>query len=115
MKELVCIVCPQGCRLRVDDDGNVSGNACANGAEYAHTELTAPTRVLTSTVNILGGALPRCPVKTAGAIPKHLMFQAMEALRSVTVFAPIKAGQVIIPDIAGTGVDLVATRDMDEK
>ena len=114
MKELVCIVCPQGCRLRVDDEGNISGNACANGAEYAHTELTSPTRVLTSTVNILGAELPR-PVKTAGAIPKHLLFQAMESLRSVTVFAPIKAGQVIIADIVGTGVDLVATADMDEK
>ena len=115
MKELVCIVCPQGCRLRVDEDGTVSGNACANGASYANTELTAPTRVLTSTVNILGAELPRCPVKTAGAIPKHLMFQAMESLRSVTVFAPVKAGQVIIADIVGTGVDLVATADMDEK
>lgn len=114
MKELICIVCPQGCRLRVDGEGNISGNACANGAEYAHTELTAPTRVLTSTVDILGAELPRCPVKTAGAIPKHLLFQAMEALRSVTVSAPVKTGQVIIADIAGTGVDLVATRDMDE-
>ena len=115
MKELICIVCPQGCRLRVDEDGNVSGNACANGASYAHTELTAPTRVLTGTVNILGAELPRCPVKTAGAIPKHLMFQAMEALHRATVFAPVKAGQVIIADIVGTGIDLVATTDMEEK
>lgn len=115
MKELICIVCPQGCRLRVDEDNNytVSGNRCARGEEYGRTELLNPTRVLTSTVEVEGSHTSRCPVKTNGVIPKGKMFEAMDCVRAVKVCAPVKTGQVIIENLLGTGVDLVATRDME--
>ena len=72
MKELVCIVCPKGCRLKVDEENDyaVTGNACPRGAVYGHGESKNPTRVLTSTVKITGGLYRRCPVKTDAAVPK---------------------------------------------
>ncbi len=114
MKELICIVCPRGCRLVVDEENDYStaGNACPRGAEYARAELTAPTRVLTSTVAVTGGIHPRCPVKTAAAIPKGLLPAAMRRIRAVCLAAPVQEGQVVIPDLLGTGVDLVACRDL---
>ena len=52
MKEFVCIECPKGCRLKVDDDMNVTGNTCPRGKVYAINEMTCPKRVITSTVVI---------------------------------------------------------------
>ena len=82
MKELICIVCPKGCHLKVDEEHGwaVSGNSCEKGAEYGKIELTNPTRVITSTVEVAGGAHPRCPVKTDRPIPKGLIFEAMKTL-----------------------------------
>ena len=73
MKELICIVCPKGCHLKVDEtnDYKVTGNGCPRGEEYGKIELTHPTRVVTSTVQCSGGAHPRCPVKTSAPIPKE--------------------------------------------
>ena len=112
MKELICIVCPKGCHLQVDEEHGyaVTGNGCQRGVEYGKAELTNPTRVVTSTVAVTGGAHPRCPVKTSGAIPKRLMFEAMAALDGLTLAAPVALGQVIVPNVCGTGVDFVATR-----
>ena len=93
MKELICIVCPKGCCLHVDESNDyaVTGNGCARGAMYGRTELTNPTRVVTSTVCVSGAELPRCPVKTNRAVPKEKVFKVMK-------------------DICHTGADLVATR-----
>ncbi len=114
MKNLICIVCPKGCHLQVDEENGyaVTGNSCPRGAEYGKTELLHPTRVLTSTVRVEGGLHRRLPVKTAAPIPKELMFEAMEALNGVTLTAPVTVGQVVISNLLGTGVDVVATRDM---
>ncbi len=114
MKNLICIVCPKGCHLQVDDEHGytVTGNSCPRGAEYGKTELLHPTRVLTSTVRVEGGLHRRLPVKTTAPIPKELMFEAMDALNGVTLTAPVTVGQVVIHDLLGTGVDVVATRDM---
>lgn len=114
MKNLICIVCPKGCHLQVDENNGyaVTGNSCPRGAEYGKTELLHPTRVLTSTVRLEGGLHRRLPVKTAAPIPKELMFEAMEALNGVTLTAPVTVGQVVIPNLLDTGVDVVATRDM---
>ena len=94
MKELICIVCPKGCHLRVDEDNGyaVTGNGCPRGAEYGKIELTHPTRVVTSTVKCQGAAHPRCPVKTNQAIPKELIFQAMKALDGVELAGPGPCG-----------------------
>lgn len=112
MKELVCIVCPKGCRLRVDEENGylVSGNSCIRGAEYGKNEILNPTRVLTSTVKMEGGLYRRCPVKTNKAVPKGKLFDIMNALNAVTLTAPVQVGQVIIKNVCGTGADVIATK-----
>ena len=117
VKKLVCICCPIGCALTatVSGDGEISveGNTCKRGATYAVTELTAPTRTVTSTVRVAGGEIARVPVKTAQPIPKDKMNDALfgaGGIKSAQVEAPVRAGDVIIKNVAGTGVDVVATR-----
>ena len=114
MKELICIVCPKGCHLKANEESGftVTGNGCPRGAEYARTELTNPTRVVTSTVRCEGGAYPRCPVKTDQAIPKTLIFDAMKALNGITLTAPVHMGDVVVENVCGTGVNFVATQDL---
>lgn len=116
MREMICIVCPVGCRLQVDErpDGEiiVMGNGCNRGVPYAKKELTNPTRVITSTVKIKGGIHKRLPVKTSTDIPKGLNFDVMRELESIEVVSPIKVGTVLIKNVLGTGADIVATRDM---
>ena len=114
MKELICIVCPKGCHLKVDENNNyaVTGNGCPRGVEYGQKELTAPTRVITSTVKVRGGLYTRCPVKTAAPIPKGLIFDAMKLLDSVELQAPVRVGDVVVEDICGTGVAFVAARNL---
>jgi len=115
MKELICIVCPKGCHLKVDEENGfaVTGNSCPRGAEYGKAELTNPTRVITSTVCITGAAHRRCPVKTNGAIPKGVIFDAMRTLDGITLTAPVALGQVVVKDVCGTGIDFVASRALD--
>ena len=113
MKELICIVCPRGCHLQVDEANGyaVTGNACPRGAEYAVQELTAPTRTLTSTVVLHGGLHRRLPVRTSAPIPKGKLMEVMAALDQLQAEAPVQAGQVLCPDICGTGADLIATKN----
>lgn len=114
MKELICIVCPKGCHLKVDEENNyaVAGNGCPRGAEYGKMELTNPTRVVTSTVRCNGGTYPRCPVKTDRPVPKGMIFQVMEALENVTLAAPVRVGQVVLENVCGTGASVVAARSL---
>lgn len=112
MTELICITCPRGCHLTVDEDNDyaVTGNACPRGAVYGRNELKNPVRVVTSTVRTNLETEPRCPVKTNGAIPKGKMFEAMRLLDDIVLEAPIETGQVIIPDLFGTGIDFVSCK-----
>ena len=112
MKELICIVCPKGCHLKVDEENGyaVTVNSCPRGAEYGKKELVNPTRVITSTVRVEGGTLRRVSVKTSSDIPKKDIFKAMALLDSVTVKAPVSIGDVVVKDILGLGVDFVATK-----
>ena len=114
MKEIICIVCPRGCHLQVDEQTlTVTGNHCERGAAYGVQELRAPTRVLTSTVCLTGSQiLRRCPVKTSAPIPKERMLEASRALDTVRVAVPVRTGQVLIENFLSTGVDLVATRSI---
>ncbi len=114
MKELICILCPRGCRLKVDADLNVTGNFCPRGILYAKTEMTNPTRIITSKVKIKAKNAVRLSVKTAQAIPKGKMFDCMRELDKVMVEAPIRIGDVIVYNICETGVDVVATKDIEE-
>lgn len=114
MKELICIVCPKGCHLHVDEANGyqVTGNGCPRGAEYGKIELTHPTRVVTSTVRCAGGRYPRCPVKTDRPVPKERIFDVMRALDGVELAAPVRTGQVVLENVCGTGADVVATRNL---
>lgn len=114
MAEMICIVCPKGCRLKVDETTfEVSGNTCERGAQYGQAELKNPTRTLTSTVRLRGGALTRCPVRTSIPIPKGAMLEAMKVLQGITLDAPVKIGQTAVRDILGTGADVIVTRNID--
>ena len=117
-RELICIGCPMGCPLTVTLDGGavvtVQGNTCPRGDAYARREVTAPTRIVTTTVRVTGGALPAVSCKTRSDIPKEKIFDVVRALKSVVVPAPVHIGQVLLPDAAGTGVDVVATKDVAE-
>ncbi len=120
-QDLVCIVCPIGCRLTITkDDSNengyvVEGNVCKRGEAYAIKELTAPTRMIPTTVRIKEGFLPRLPVRTSAPVPKELIFQCMDEINKVAVEAPVKMGDVIVANILDTGVDIIATRSMTRK
>ena len=114
MKELICIICPRGCRLKVDNDLNVTGNLCPRGIIYAKTEMTNPTRVLTSTVKINSQNAVRLSVKTSQAVPKGKMFECMRELDKVIVEAPVHIGDVVLANICDTGVDVIATKDIEE-
>ena len=113
MKELICITCPRGCHLLVDDDLNVTGNTCPRGVIYAKAELTHPVRMVTSTVVVDSKVECRLPVKTKDPIPKELIFEVMEEINKVVVKAPIKIGDVVIKNVLNTGVDVVATKNID--
>lgn len=121
MKEMVCIVCPVGCRLSLEtvketslaqEAFEVKGNKCKRGSDYAIKEMTAPTRMLPTTVKIQKGTLNRLPVRTANPVPKEMIFDCMTVINQIEVQAPIKVGDVVIANILGTGVDIIATRSM---
>ena len=114
MTELICIVCPKGCRLKVDEENGyvVSGNSCPRGAEYGINELLNPVRTVTSTVAIEGGIHRRLPVKTSRPVPTAKMSDVVRTLDGLTVKSPVKTGDVIVANAAGTGTDVIATRDM---
>ena len=120
-KEMVCIVCPVGCRITVTEDSasnegfNVTGNKCPRGNVYGIKEMTNPTRMLPTTVTINNAFLNRLPVITNNPIPKKLIFNCMAVINSIVVEAPIKMGDVIIENILDTGVNIIASRDMDKK
>ena len=113
---LTCIVCPRGCEMTATiTDGVVTevvGNTCPRGKKYAEEEILAPKRMLTSTVRVKNGALALVPVVSKTSLQKEKVLACAEALRKVTVEAPITEGQVICPNILGLGVDIVASRSM---
>ena len=113
MKEFTCIVCPRGCSLTVDDEGNVSGNTCPRGKEYAINEITNPKRTITTTIRVRNREDTLVSVKTSEPIPKELIFKAMEIINSVSVEAPTRIGTVVIKNILETPADVVITKNID--
>jgi CxxC motif-containing protein len=115
-RELTCIGCPLGCSLTVQMDGgsvvSVSGNTCKRGDDYARKEMTDPRRIVTSTVRVSGGILPVVSVKTATDIPKKKIAECLEQLKGVEVAAPIQIGDVVLENAAGTGISVVATKEI---
>ena len=118
-----CTTCPSECLLTVEVERDVNGsvaairsatgNSCPRGNKFAHQELTCPMRVLTTTVAVSGGDEALLPVRTAEAIPLALHAQAMDLIRGVVVEAPIRIGDIVLPNLLNTGIDLIASMDID--
>jgi len=117
-KEMICILCPLGCKMQVQEkpgkpgELRVRGQQCKLGNEYAYDEFTNPTRTVTSTVVIHNAPLPRLPVKTDKPIPKEMVSPAVDEIAKVEVNGPVKIGTVIIKDLLGTDANVVATRSL---
>ncbi|HPC05996.1 MAG TPA: DUF1667 domain-containing protein [Anaerolineaceae bacterium] len=113
--ELICTTCPKGCTLVISKDGETIVDVkagCKRGKDYAQQELTDPRRMVASTVKIEGARHPLLPVYTAAPFPKPRIPELVSALRQVVVHAPIQSGSVVLPDVLGTGIDILASRDM---
>lgn len=117
-KEMVCILCPLGCKMQVQkkpcttEELSVRGQKCGLGVDYAFDEYTNPTRTVTSTVVIHNALLPRLPVKTDKPIPKNLVFEVLKEIAGVEVTGPVKIGTVLIEKLLGTDSNLIATRSL---
>jgi CxxC motif-containing protein len=112
-RTFICINCPMGCELSVAYDGGglrITGHSCALGEAYAREEVTNPTRTIAGSVPIEGGDCAMLSVKTSRPIPKDAIFDCMRAIRAIRASAPVNIGDVLIRDVCGTGVDIVATR-----
>jgi len=114
-KEIICVACPKGCRLEVlRDNGEllVNNAGCKRGKEYAFTEITDPRRMVASTVRVENGLHPLVPVYTAEPFPKGKIEDLLKELRKVKLQAPVKLGQIVLKDALGTGIDVIASRDI---
>ena len=113
-RDMTCIICPRGCALRVEIDGEsltVSGNGCPKGKQYATDECTNPTRTVTSTVRVENREDTMVSVKTASPVPKDKIFEVMRLIRAKSVCAPVGIGDIIIKDVFGTNI--VATKNIE--
>ncbi|MBQ4469467.1 MAG: DUF1667 domain-containing protein [Synergistaceae bacterium] len=116
-RKFICVSCPLGCGLTVslNDSGEVvkvEGNTCPRGESYARSEVKDPRRVFASTVRVKGGKLPVCPIRSKTPAPKGKLFEIAEEVAKLEVNAPLKIGQVLIHNVCGTDVDIVASRDL---
>lgn len=118
---LTCIICPMGCSMEVEVETDAGGhkkllsvkdNGCKRGEQYASKELQNPTRTLTTTIKVEGGLLPVVPVKTAGEVPKASLLQCMEVVRRASCKAPVKRGDILLYDLLGTGINVIACADV---
>ncbi len=112
-KDLICIVCPRGCMLQAEIEGDkvtVTGNACPKGEQYAIDECTNPTRMVTSIVRVSNRKDTMVSVRTAAPIAKSRIFELMETVRAVEVQAPVHIGDILVRDLCGT--DIIATKEI---
>jgi len=114
VREMICVACPLGCGLRVElseagEIAGISGQSCKRGESYARAEITNPTRMFHSTVRVEGGAAPLVSVKSAQPVPKSKLMECATATKKVRAQAPVAIGDVLLPNVCGTGVNLVAT------
>lgn len=115
MNELVCIVCPRGCTLKTQEKNgeiSVSGNFCKRGELFAKSELTKPMRTICTTVATSFENVPVLPVRVSSDIPKNRIFDVMKAINEVTVSRRLSRGDVVIENVLGLGVDVIATSDI---
>lgn len=117
--EVICVRCPKGCKVKVVFEGGsltgVEGYGCLLGREYAVQEVVNPQRIVSTTVRVLKAAYQRLPVRTSRPVPKDKVREVVKALAGVTVEAPVKRGEVIVKNVAGTSVDVIAERDLESE
>lgn len=111
MKILTCIVCPVGCKIKIDDEGNISGARCNRGTDFVKRELLSPERILTTTVKIERGTVKVLPVKSTKPIPKEKLREIVRKISSISVKAPVHRGDIVYDD---GDVTLIATRSVEE-
>ena len=114
-KKILCITCPKGCTLEITRDGETIveiKSGCKRGHEYAEREMTDPRRMVATTVRVRNGTHPLLPVYTAAPFPKGQIQTLMEALRGVEISAPVRMGTVVLENALGSGIDILASRDM---
>lgn len=118
MRELICIVCPKGCHITVENEGkdsfSASGYSCQRGKEYAFNELHNPVRTITTTVVVENASYERLPVKTSVPVNKGMVFDICRFLNGIKVKAPISIGDVVVKNVLDSGADIIATRSMTE-
>ncbi len=116
-REFICVTCPVGCSIQAEVEGDaliaIHGQACQRGEAFVREELTAPRRMLTTTVRVRGGRLPLVPVRSSGPVPKGLLFEIARALREVELQAPVADHQMVLENALGSGVDIVTSRGME--
>ncbi len=117
MTRYLCIGCPLGCRLELEETSEheiveVRGFSCKKGEEFAIQEHTDPRRMVTTTIPLTGGTVHRLPVRTTGSVPKDVVIRLCDELRGVTAVSPVAMGEVVVRDALGTGVDVIASRDV---
>lgn len=113
--EIICVACPKGCRLEARREKGellVSNAGCKRGKEYALEEITDPRRMVASTVRVLNGRHPLVPVFTESPFPKDRIFDLLDQIRAVEIGAPVENGQIVISDALGTGINVLASRDL---
>ena len=115
MKELVCIVCPRGCRMQIAEENGVlqiTGNGCKRGAAFAESEARDPRRTICTTVRTAFPGVPVLPVRVSAEIPKNRIFDVMQAVNRTTVTARLGRGDVVLKNVLGLGVDVIATSNV---
>ncbi len=117
-RHFTCVTCPVGCEINVElQDGRVvsmEGNKCDKGEEFVLQELEEPMRILTTTVRLKGARWAMLPVRTDAPLPRRLLLRAIEELAGVELQAPVKLYDVVLRGVAGTGANIIATRNMEK-
>lgn len=112
-KEIICTVCPMGCHIMVEGENDIvtsiTGNTCKRGEQYASTEFAHPVRILTSTIKTDSERQPLVAVRSEKPVPKEKMMECMDEIRKCQVIAPINVYDILIENICGTGINIVAT------
>lgn len=112
-REFVCIICPRGCHLTVDENNNVSGYSCPRGLKYALEEITCPKRTITTSIRVANREDMLVSVKTSDSVPKADMFKVMDEINKLKINAPTHIGEVVVKDICHLGVDLIITKEIE--
>lgn len=117
LREMTCIMCPAGCGLEVDTAGGgivVTGNRCLKGNDYAVQEIANPMRNIATSVLVKGGRLPLVSVRLDQVIEKDRIFSVMDEIKKVTLTAPVQIGDVVLKNVAGTGSNVIATKNIEK-